>query len=91
MISCMNSLVPTPLASTLSMPSIRYWGLNAISSGSPEKGAGSDSAASPMSGVSAATLSSPSEKANRSGAFRWASWLTRRATSSTTARTCTGG
>ena len=39
-----------------------------------------------MSGVSAATVSSPSANASRSGAFRCASWLTRRATSSSSSR-----
>ena len=42
--------------------------------------------ASPTSGVSAATVSSPSASASRSGALRWASWLTRRVTSSSSSR-----
>ena len=60
--------------------------MKAISSGSPEYGAGSASLASPTSGVSAATVSSPSANANRSGALRWASWPTRRATSTSSGR-----
>ena len=39
-----------------------------------------------MSGVSAATVSSPSANAKRSGAFRWASWETRRETSRSSSR-----
>ena len=60
--------------------------MKAISSGSPEYGAGIPSLASPMSGVSAATVSSPSAKARRSGAFRCASWLIRRAISRNSSR-----
>jgi hypothetical protein len=57
--------------------------LNPISSGSPWNGTGSDSDASPTSGVRAETVSSPSRKASRSGAFFWASSDIRRTTSVT--------
>ena len=65
----------------LSIPSLRNSGLNPISSGSPSKAAGIVSWASPTSGVSAATVSSPDSNESRSGALRCASWLTRRVTS----------
>ena len=56
-------------ASTLSRPSRRKSGLKPISNGSPGNGTGSGSLASPTSGVCAETVSSPSLKRSRSGAF----------------------
>ena len=72
--------------SALSRPSRKNSGLKPISSASPAKGTGSDSLASPTSGVCADTSSVPSEKRSRSGAFFCASRPTRRTTSSSSSR-----
>src|SRR5439155_12232510 len=67
--------------STLSSPSRRNSGLKPISKRSPANGTGIASLASPTSGVCADTVSVPSLKLSRSGAFLSASTLMRRTTS----------
>ena len=71
----------TSLASALSRPSRKKSALKPISSASPLNGTGSDSLASPMSGVCAERSRAPSAKRMRSGAFFCASRLIRRTTS----------
>src|SRR4051794_475793 len=63
------SFSTTSSAATDSRPSLRNSGLNPISNGSPANGTGIVCDASPTSGVCALTVSSPSAKRRRSGAF----------------------
>ena len=75
------SFSSTSAASRASRPSRRNSGLKPISNGSPWNGTGTVSRASPTSGVRADTVSSPSAKLSRSGAFFCASSEMRRTTS----------